>query len=189
MYYPIVTRLTELRNMAGQFEVVPYSETWPKTFQALKARLEPALGALCRRIEHVGSTSVPGLPAKPVIDIDVVIEEDDQLEDVIERLAAIGYAFEGDKGVPGRYAFASPPGLPDHHLYVCAEDAPELRRHLLFRDYLRRHPEEAAGYGELKRRLAKENPVDRVAYTDGKTGWIERALGMARHETLPTSTR
>ena len=112
MYYPILARLTKLRNMAGPFEVVQYSERWPKTFQALKARLEPALGALCRRIEHVGSTSVPGLPAKPVIDIDVVIEEDDQLEDVIERLAAIGYAFEGDQGVPGRYAFTSPPGCP-----------------------------------------------------------------------------
>ena len=175
--------------MAGTLEVVPYSEAWPLVFQALKARVEPALGALCQRIEHVGSTSVPGLPAKPVIDIDVVIERDDQLGDVIERLAAIGYEYQGDKGVPGRYAFGSPPGLPEHHLYVCAEDNPELHRHLQFRDYLRRHPEEAAAYGRLKRRLAMENPVDRAAYGEGKTRWIERALGLARHETLSNTTR
>ena len=175
--------------MAGTLEVVPYSETWPAAFQALKARVKPALGALCQRIEHVGSTSVPGLPAKPVIDIDVVIERDDQLEVVIERLTAIGYEYQGDKGVPGRYAFGSPPGLSEHHLYVCAQDNPELHRHLLFRDFLRRHPEEAAAYGKLKRRLAMENPVDRAAYGEGKTRWIERALGLARHETLSKTTR
>lgn len=175
--------------MAGPLAIVPYSEAWPAAFQALRARVEPALGALCRQIEHVGSTSVPGLPAKPVIDIDVVIASDDQLGDVFGRLAAIGYEYEGDKGVPGRYAFGSPPGLPDHHLYVCAEDNPELHRHLLFRDYLRRHPEEAAAYGKLKRRLAKENPADRAAYGEGKTRWIERALGRARHETLSNPTR
>lgn len=169
--------------MAGPLAIVPYSKAWPATFQALRARVEPALGALCRQIEHVGSTAVPGLPAKPVIDIDVTIVSDDQLRDVIERLAAIGYEYEGDKGVPGRYAFGSPPGLPDHHLYVCAEDNPELHRHLLFRDYLRRHPEEAAAYGELKQRLAKENPADRDVYTDGKTDWIERALRLAGGET------
>ena len=169
--------------MAGTLEVVPYSEAWPVAFEALKARVEPALGALCQRIEHIGSTSVPGLPAKPVIDIDVVIERDDQLEPVIGRLATVGYDFQGDKGVPGRYAFGPPPGVPDHHLYVCAEDNPELHRHLVFRDYLRRHPEQAAAYGELKQRLAKENPVDRVAYTDGKNRWIERALRLATGET------
>ena len=170
-------------TMPKPIAVVPYSEEWPATFEALKARAESALGALGRWIEHVGSTSVPGLPAKPIIDIDVVIEWDDQLDDVIERLATIGYEFEGDKEVPGRYAFGSPSGSPDHHLYVCAEDNPELHRHLVFRDYLRRHPEEAAAYGKLKQQLAQEDPVDRGAYSDGKTDWIERALRLAHQET------
>ncbi len=162
--------------------VAPYSDEWPEMFEALKARVENALGATGRRIEHVGSTSVPGLPAKPIIDIDVVIEGDDQLGEVVDRLTAIGYMFEGDRGVTGRYAFASPPGSPDHHLYVCAEGSPELHRHILFRDYLRSHPEEAAAYGELKQQLTRRNPGDRGAYTCGKSHWIERALRLARRE-------
>ena len=169
--------------MADPIAVVPYSDAWPATFETLRARVEDALGAAGRRIEHVGSTSVPGLPAKPIIDIDVVIEREDQLEEVIDRLAAIGYVFEGDKGVTGRYAFASPSGSPDHHLYVCAEGSSELQRHLLFRDYLRRHPEEAAAYGELKQQLARRNPADRAAYTDAKGDWIERVLRLAHRET------
>ncbi len=169
--------------MAKPIAVVPYSEEWPATFEALKARAECALGALGLRIEHVGSTSAPGLSAKPIIDIDAVIEGDDQLDDVIERLATIGYEFEGDKGVPERYAFRSPPDLPDHHLYVCAEDNSALHRHLAFRDYLRRHPEEATAYGKLKQQLAQQNPADRAAYSDGKTSWIERAPRLARQET------
>ncbi len=162
--------------------IVPYSDEWPATFETLKARVEDALGAPLRRIEHVGSTSVPGLPAKPIIDIDVVIGRDDQLDEVIEGLAAIGYAFEGDKGVNGRYAFKPPSDSPEHHLYVCAEGSPELRRHILFRDYLRRHPEAAAAYGRLKHRLASRNPLDRVWYSDAKSDWIERALRLARQE-------
>ena len=169
--------------MAKPIAVVPYSEEWPAMFEALKTRVERALGALGLRIEHVGSTSVPGLSAKPIIDIDAVIEGDDQLDDAIERLDTIGYAFEGDKGVPGRYAFRSPPGLPEHHLYVCAEDNPALHRHLALRDYLRRHPDEAAAYGKLKQQLAQRDPTDRAAYTDRKTSWIERALRLARQET------
>ena len=152
------------------------------TFKRLKARVEGALGALGSRIEHVGSTSVPGLPAKPIIDMDVVIESADQLEDVEARLAEIGYQPRGDLGVTGRYAFESPAGLRDHHLYVCAGDNAELHRHLAFRDYLRRHPEEAAAYGLLKQSLAQAHPFDREAYTEGKTHWIKRALQLAKQE-------
>ena len=170
------TRLQRLMTMAGSIAVVPYDEAWIGRFDALKARVNSAMGALARRIEHVGSTAVPGLPAKPVIDIDVVIEREDQLEEVIKRLAAIGYRFRGDLGITGRYAFRSPAGSPDHHLYVCGEDSVALHRHLALRDYLRRHPEEAAAYGKLKQRLAQEHPFDRSAYTDGKTRWIEKAL-------------
>ena len=148
----------------------------------LKARAECALGSLCVRIEHVGSTSVPGLPAKPIIDMDVVIESEDQLEDVAARLAAIGYEPRGDLGVTGRYAFKSPAGSPDHHLYVCARDSAELLRHLKFRDYLRGHPEQAAAYGRLKQSLAQAHPFDREGYTEGKTHWIERALQLARQD-------
>lgn len=148
----------------------------------LKARVECALGSLGSRIEHVGSTSVPGLPAKPTIDMDVVIESEDQLGDAAARLAAIGYESRGDLGVTGRYAFKSPAGSPNHHLYVCARDSAELHRHLAFRDYLRGHPEEAAAYGRLKQSLAQAHPFDREGYTGGKTHWIEQALQLARQE-------
>ena len=144
--------------------------------------MEAALGVLGSRIEHIGSTSVPGLPAKPIIDMDVVIESVDQLEDVESRLADIGYEPRGDLGVTGRYAFQSPADSPDHHLYVCARDNTELHRHLAFRDYLRRHPEEAAAYGLLKQSLTQAHPFDREAYTEGKTHWIKRALQRACQE-------
>lgn len=175
--------MTRPQAIADPIAVVPYSDEWPTTFETLRAFVTNALGGAGRRVEHVGSTSVPGLPAKPIIDIDVVIEGDDQLDEVIERLTAVGYVFQGDKGVTGRYAFGSPRGSPDHHLYVCAEGSRELRRHLLFRDYLRRHREEAAAYGRLKQELARQNPADRIAYTDGKSEWIERALRRASRGT------
>ena len=144
--------------------------------------MECTLGSLGSRIEHVGSTSVPGLPAKPIIDMDVVIESADQLEDVAARLTEIGYEGRGDLGVTGRYAFKSPAGLPDHHLYVCARDNAELHRHLAFRDYLRSHHAEAVAYGRLKQSLAEAHPFDREAYTEGKTHWIERTLRLAHQE-------
>ena len=169
--------------MADPIAVVPYSDEWPATFETLRASVRNALGVVGRRVEHIGSTSVPGLPAKPIIDIDVVIERGDQLDEVIERLTAVGYVFQGDKGVTGRYAFESPPGSPDHHLYVCVEGSRELRRHLLCRDYLRRHREEAEAYGKLKQELAQRHPDDRVAYTDGKSEWIARALRLASEGT------
>ena len=151
--------------------------------------MECALGSLGSRIEHVGSTSVPGLPAKPIIDIDVVIESEDQLEDVAARLAAIGYEPRGDLGVTGRYAFKSPAGLPDHHLHVCARDNAELHRHLAFRDYLRSHHAEAVAYGRLKQSLAEAHPFDREAYTEGKTHWIERTLQLAQQEQRRSVSR
>lgn len=170
--------------------VVPYRDAWATTFESLKVRVQGALGPLAFGIEHVGSTSIPGLSAKPIIDMDVVIESEGRLEEVASRLATIGYEPRGDLGVTGRYAFTSPVGLPDHHLYVCVQDNAELHRHLALRDYLRRHPREAATYGRLKRSLAQSHPFDRDAYTEGKTCWIERALKLAREEkaTCPPTT-
>ena len=170
--------------------VVPYRDAWATAFESLRARVQGALGPLAVRVEHVGSTSVPGLRAKPIIDMDVVIESEGRLEEVASRLATVGYKPRGDLGVTGRYTFSPPAGLPDHHLYVCARDNVELHRHLALRDYLRRHPGQAAAYGRLKQTLAKAHPFDREAYTEGKTCWIERALKLAREDkaTCPPTT-
>jgi GrpB-like predicted nucleotidyltransferase (UPF0157 family) len=149
-----------------------------------------ALGELAITIEHVGSTSVPRLAARPIIDIDVVIQSRDDLPSVVKRLALLGYRHQGDIGVPGREAFArdgaddvprdgSGRSWPAHNLYVCALSCSELRRHLMFRDWLRGNPAAAAEYGMLKRRLADIYHDDRESYTDAKTDFIEAALKRA----------
>jgi GrpB-like predicted nucleotidyltransferase (UPF0157 family) len=160
-------------------EVVGYDARWPMAFAALRDNLAGVLGPLALRIEHVGSTAVPGLPAKSVIDIDVVIATREDLPRVIAGLRTLGYQHEGDLGIPGREAFASPAGTSAHHLYVCTADSPELARHITFRDYLRSNPGQASAYADLKRALARQFRTDRDAYSRGKTAFIERALAAA----------
>lgn len=152
--------------------VVDYDPTWPDTFARLEATLRPAVGDIAVSIEHVGSTSVPGLAAKPVIDISIVLPSQDLVPQAIKRLASIGYTHKGDQGVPGREAFDEPKGTPRHNLYVCVDGIIGLRNHLALRDYLRANPDEAGRYGELKKQLADRFPDDIDSYVDGKTDLI-----------------
>jgi GrpB-like predicted nucleotidyltransferase (UPF0157 family) len=153
-----------------------FDPNWSVTFERIRVELAAALGKLALRIEHVGSTAVPGLPAKPIIDIDVVIDTESDLPAVIEHLARIGYTYQGDLGITRRYAFRARDPEPAHHLYVCAQDSPELHRHLLFRDYLRTHPSTAHAYGVHKRQIQAEVANDRIAYTERKGAFIESVL-------------
>ncbi len=163
--------------------VVPYNPRWSDLFEALAARVRRALGdELTVTVEHVGSTSVPGLAAKPVIDLDVIIPTAADLPVVTERLATIGYVHEGDKGLPGRDAFLWPPGEVRHHLYVCPKGSVPLQEHLLFRDYLRAHPEEAQRCSDLKRELAVRYQDDRLAYSEAKTEYVLGVLKKAGYE-------
>ena len=167
-------------------EIAEYSPAWAETFADLSRILESALGRLALGIEHVGSTSVPGLGAKPIIDLDVVIESPGDLPSVVEALGAVGYSHRGDLGIPGREAFgrddASVPRdgtgreWPAHHLYVCAQDSEALRKHLELRDYLRSHAGSAAQYEKLKRELARRFPHDIDSYVEGKREFIENIL-------------
>ncbi len=141
--------------------------------------IAPALRGIAVAIEHVGSTSVPGLPAKPIIDIDVVVPDAAIVPAAIGALTTLGYEHEGDKGIPGREAFKAPPGLPAHHLYVIPDGAPPLLNHLRVRDYLRAHPDAARQYGELKKRLAAYYREDREGYTNAKTKSIAEILQLA----------
>jgi GrpB-like predicted nucleotidyltransferase (UPF0157 family) len=159
--------------------IVPYDPAWASNFESIRSGLEEALGDVALDILHVGSTSVVGLAAKPIIDIDVVIDSEDALRSVIERLATIDYVFEGDRGVPRRYAFTTPGDLPRHHLYVCAKDNLELKRQVAFRDFLRENPKEAAAYGTLKCELASHFGLDRDGYSRAKTEFVEQALAKA----------
>jgi GrpB-like predicted nucleotidyltransferase (UPF0157 family) len=156
-------------------EIVDYDERWPAEFERLRERLVAALGPLAVRIEHVGSTAVPGLAAKPKLDVDVVVGPDD-VEAAIQRLGAIGFEHQGSLGVPGREAFKGPEGGNEYHVYVCAEDSEPLRAHLAFRDHLRTHPQTAAEYAELKRDLAARFVTDRDGYTQAKSEFIRRVL-------------
>ena len=153
--------------------VTPYDPIWPDEFARIQSEVQQALGEDVLAIEHVGSTSVPGLAAKPIIDIDVVIDAD-KLGKVIARLTDIGYVHQGDLGIPGREAFkySGKEDLMKHNLYVCSKDATELKRHVTFRDWLRSHPEDRLAYGEVKSKMAARYPDDIDAYMQGKAACI-----------------
>lgn len=159
--------------------VVDYDPAWPDAFERLCAVIWPCVRDVATTIEHVGSTSVPGLAAKPVIDMTIVVPTAAAMAAVIERLATIGYRHRGDLGIPGREAFASPRGTPSHHLYACEAGNDGLRNHLAVRDRLRRDPAAAQAYGELKKQLAAEFADDIDGYVDGKTDFIVSLLAGA----------
>ena len=156
--------------------VVPYDAAWKTEFEKIKAEIEDALGDLAIGIEHVGSTAVEGLSAKPCIDIDVVIRDASDLDATVAALARIGYVHEGDLGIKGREAFdyADKPHLMKHHLYVCAQGSAELLRHIAFRDFLRENSEAAEEYGRIKREAASLFPDDIERYIAYKSPCIER---------------
>ena len=120
--------------------VLPYDRAWKSAFVEIKKEIESVIGDLIIGIEHVGSTSVEGLSAKPVIDIDVVIKDYSVFDNVIDKLGSIGYFHEGNLGIEDREAFKylDKPHLQTHHLYVCPQQSRELHRHITFRDFLRK---------------------------------------------------
>jgi GrpB-like predicted nucleotidyltransferase (UPF0157 family) len=154
--------------------IVDYDPEWPREFDALRDRAASAVGDVAVAIEHVGSTAVPGLAAKPIIDLVVVVEPED-VQRAVERLVAIGYVHRGNLGVEGREAFSAPEGDRRHHLYVSPTDSEELRAQLAFRDRLRLDGTLAAEYEALKRELAVEFRDDRMGYTDAKTEFVVAA--------------
>jgi GrpB-like predicted nucleotidyltransferase (UPF0157 family) len=166
--------------------VVPYDPAWPAAFARLRDLIAPALGELAAGIEHVGSTAVPCLDAKPIVDVDVVIRHAGDLDEVVRRLEGLGYTHLGDLGIVGREAFRATPDLPRHHLYVCAAGSAPLQAHLILRDALRSDPELAASYGALKRELAERYRDDRDSYTEGKTAFITSVLLNARDDRRRT---
>ncbi len=151
-----------------------YDPAWPLEFERLRERAADALGNLAVAIEHIGSTAVPDLAAKPVIDLVIVVEPDD-VQSAIERLTAIGYVHKGNLGVEGREAFGVPEGERRHHLYVSPTDSEELRAQLAFRKRLRESSALATEYEDLKRDLALRFRDDRMGYTDAKTDFVTAA--------------
>lgn len=160
--------------------VVPYDKAWPSAFEAIKAEIEGVAGDLMIGVEHVGSTAVAGLSAKPCIDMDVVIKDYSVFDQLVARLALIGYVHQGNLGILDREAFdyTEKPHLAQHHLYVCPQNSAELRRHILFRDFLRSHPEAVALYGRVKEEGAQLYPDDIEKYMAHKAPCIEKLYKM-----------
>lgn len=169
----------------GEVRVEDYDPGWPDAFEGLRAAIWPAVSDIAISIEHVGSTAVPGLAAKPVIDLDVVVRAD-QVATGITRLTALGYEHRGDLGIPDREAFAQPAGSPRHHLYLCPSNSEALANHLAVRNHLRAHPQAAHAYGELKQGLARRFADDIDGYIEGKTAFLVDILRKAgfRNGTL-----
>lgn len=157
--------------------VCAYDPTWPALFAHLAAPIRHQLANYTAiAIEHVGSTSVPGLAAKPVIDMDIVVQHAGDIPGIIAALAPLGYRHQGDLGIAGRAAFTRPANSPAHNLYLGLASAPSIRNHLLLRDYLRQHPQAVLAYGQLKLQLASQYGDDIDAYVAGKSQFIADIL-------------
>jgi GrpB-like predicted nucleotidyltransferase (UPF0157 family) len=168
-----------LSAMADPIIVVDYDPSWHERFLFFQRRIAEALGSMAVAIEHVGSTAVPDVPAKPIIDIDVLLATDTEFGAVIDCLAKLGYVHQGNLGIPEREAFAAPVHDIPHHLYVCPSGSRMFQEHLAFRDYLRTHPREAKAYADLKRSLALQFRDDRSAYTSRKSAFVAEIVSQA----------
>jgi len=153
--------------------IADYDPAWPQEAARELGRVGGALGDLAVRLDHVGSTAVPGLAAKPIVDLQVSVAALEPQTTYVEPLAAVGYLFVPFPDSPEYHFFGKPPKRPrTHHLHVCLAGSREERRHLAVRDFLRADPGEAARYEAVKREAARLHPEDRIAYMEGKDAFV-----------------
>jgi GrpB-like predicted nucleotidyltransferase (UPF0157 family) len=165
--------------------IVDYDSAWPVMAEQELRRIEDAVGDLAVRLEHVGSTAVPGLAAKPIIDLQLSVTAMEPRALYVAPLERLGYLFAPAPESPDHHFFAKPPERPrTHHLHVCRAGGEHELRHVAVRDFLRSHPDEAASYAALKREVVARQPQDRLAYIDGKDEYVtaleQRAVTWAR---------
>ena len=160
--------------------VLPYDKAWKNDFEKIRNEIQTAVGHLITGIEHIGSTSVEGMSAKPCIDLDVIIKDYSVFDAVVKALHTIGYIHEGDLGIKDREAFkyTDKPHLRSHHLYVCPQNSAELHRHITFRDFLRSNPEAVRKYSKVKEQAALSYPDDINQYIRCKTPCIEELYAL-----------
>jgi GrpB-like predicted nucleotidyltransferase (UPF0157 family) len=160
--------------------VEKYNPVWPQWFEEIRAFLGKKIAETCIRTEHVGSTSIPGMTAKPIIDLIIVIEPDgfSQMKNLLEGR---GYYYRGDQGIKNREVFKlkDESVLPLHHLYVCPENSLELKRETAFRDYLKTHKADAERLSVLKWELAEKFDNDKYSYMDGKDAMCREITAQA----------
>lgn len=157
--------------------VVPYNDNWPHAYAHEVALWTHVLGPELVAIHHVGSTSVPGLQAKPVIDIMPLVREIEWIDSFNPTLASLGYEARGEYGIAGRRYFTKGGDYHrSHNVHIYEPSNPEVQKHLDFRDYLRTFPAEAEKYGALKEQVALAHPQDIYGYMDGKDAFIQDML-------------
>lgn len=166
--------------MSTLVEIVPYDPEWPLHFLEAEADLRKRLGPALLAVEHVGSTSVPGMPAKPVIDMDVTLTGLSAIAGAGECLVDAGYEPRGNRYDDDVWAFLLKRSAPDLRVYLCAPRNRTHRHRLLFRDYLRCNEDAAGAYARLKEQLAKRFPFDGDRYTSEKSAFIQEMVSRAR---------
>ena len=159
-------------GMRDEVVIADYDPEWPREFDEEKGRILGAIGESLEVVEHIGSTSVPGLAAKPIIDILLVVRPFPLTLAQVDAVCGLGYFYKAEHGISGRQYFTKQFWLGTHHLHAFSRGNPEIVRHLAFRDYLRVHPAVAREYESLKRELAERFRGRRESYTDAKTGFI-----------------
>jgi len=171
--------------MSHPLIIEPYHSRWPLDFTAEAAALQAALGSALRALHHIGSTSVPGLHAKPIIDMLAEVPSLADLDLRTPAMTALGYEAMGEFGIPDRRFFRkdNPAGQRTHHLHAFVIGSPDLTRHVAFRDYLRAHPDAVQAYAALKLRLFETTGGNLEAYIQGKDAFVKdlerRALAWA----------
>jgi GrpB-like predicted nucleotidyltransferase (UPF0157 family) len=164
-------------------KLAPYSPEWKRFFAEEEHLLRASIGAYVVDIQHVGSTAIPGLEAKPIIDIAVALRRLEDVGKCIEPLKRLGYEYKGEEGHPGRFFLAKgDPRRRTHYLHMVEWNSDSWKELLRFRDYLRQHKEVAEEYARLKRELAQKSQGNRDLYTPGKAEFIETVLRMAEDE-------
>ncbi len=175
--------------MSTPVVVVDYDPQWPIVYKKEKVEILRVIGDKVVAIKHIGSTAVPGLGAKPIIDIMVAVRHLSDANQCIQPLQSIGYEYvlEPEVQIPEWRYFRKGPQEAHKHLHMVEPTSDFWRRHLLFRDYLRSHPKVAREYYELKKQLATECGLDRKAYTEAKTAFIQSIVARAQTHSTPNS--
>jgi GrpB-like predicted nucleotidyltransferase (UPF0157 family) len=182
--------MSELGVAEGKVRLVPHNPLWQTYFDAESQNLYAALAPYIKEIRHIGSTAIPGIYAKPILDIMVGLIDIADVRHCEAPLAALGYTYEGEQEIAGWHFFRKKTGkMTTHHLHVVQWNGAYWLDHILFHRYLFQHPEVAEAYERLKLTLAKKYATDRAAYTQDKTDFVNKVTEMARRAQQHWSSR
>ena len=164
----------------GIVELKPYNPKWKEIYREESELISTTIHEYLVDIQHIGSTAIPNIVAKPIIDIAVALDSLENIEKIIKPLKEIDYIYRGEQGIPDRHLFVKGgEEFRTHHMHIMHKSHYEWKKHLFFRDYLLNHPEEVKKYSELKLQLEKKFKEDRASYTESKSEFIEIILDKA----------